>query len=54
MFAACSHSEALLYLQLEKHRLGTQQGNFAMEWFFGRRGSLLCQSRKDQNASKLE
>ena len=25
MFAACSHSEALLYLQLEKHRLGTHR-----------------------------
>ena len=31
MFAACTHSEALLYLQFEKHRLGAQQGNFAME-----------------------
>ena len=31
MFAARSHSESLLYLQLEKHRVGTQQGNFAME-----------------------
>ena len=31
MFAACTHSEALLYLQFEKHWLGAQQGNFGME-----------------------
>ena len=54
MFTACAHSEALLYLQFEKHRLGAQQGNFAMEWFFGRMGSLLCRSPKGQNDSKFE